>query len=341
MANSKNRYALVDYLKAVCVFFVIITHSDFLNEAIMDKGGLFYLLMVNKAVPVFMFLSGFVYSLGAKGGLKNQYRAKTITRKLLRLTIPTIVTILLFVVLNFFKTGSTTVGEMVYRIAIFNFGQGSYYYPVMVQFVLLAPVMWHLVHKYKEKGVMLIGVINLFYEILWTLLSPSYDIFRILVFRYLFVIAIGMYAGINKDCKHNWKNVGLSAVVGLVYILLPYFTEYEYKIFTVDPWNKSGMMSGFYVASVMAVCFALWGKVKTKGKISNAISMVGKASYHIMYTQMIYFVVRPAFDTLIFDITALPLILQIIIDIVVSVVTGVVFCVLDDKFFGKLYREKA
>lgn len=339
--TEKKRLVLVDYLKALCVVFVIITHSDFLNEAMLDKSGLFYLLVVNKAVPVFMFLSGYVFAIGAKNKtLSEQYGAKKLIGKLLRLTIPTVIAYIIYVVLKFGSGDAMSPYEIVRCFLAGNYGMGSYYYAIMVQFVFLAPLMYQLVKRYAHWGVVILGGINLLHEIVWTATAWSDGIYRILVLRYVLIIAFGMLFAELKDKKIKSAYLALMAAIGLCYILLPYFTDYEYKIFTVDPWNLSGMMPAFYVAAVMYVVFKLFGKAQEKGAVSRMVSKVGQASYHIMYTQMMYFFVRPAIDQRIIDITALPLWSQYIVDIVVSVALGLVFCVLDSKIFGKFYKTK-
>lgn len=338
--KEKKRLVLVDYLKALCVVFVIITHGDFSNDAMLDKNGLWYLLAVNKAVPVFMFLSGYVFSLGAKKSLHEQYNIKRLTGKFLRLFVPTLIAFIGFVGLKALSADGITIGEIIRRIVTSDFGRGSYYFPIMVQFILLAPLMHHVIDRFREKGVVLIGAVNLLYEAVWTFLSPPAGLFRILFLRYLLVSAFGMYMAQRRPGRIKWSTSAIFGVIGLIYILLPYFTDYKYKIFTVSPWNKSGMMTAFYVVCVMSVVFFLWEKAEEKGVISRTVAYIGQASYHIMYTQMLYFVVRPAFDKAVFDITTLPLFVQFIVDIVVSVVSGMVFCMLDNKFLGKFYRIK-
>lgn len=335
---SKKRVFLIDALKALCVIFVIITHSDFLNDAMLDKTGLFYLLAVNKAVPVFMFLTGYTYVLSNSNKSADVQFEKLFSR-LLRLTVPTLVAYFVFVAVWAISEGGLKIPLVVERFFISDYGRGSYYFPIMVQFLFLAPLMYGAVKKYGKKGVVYIGCANLLYELFCTFIGVNHALYRILVLRYLLVIALGMYFAHTRRKKHSLWKFALMLIVGLVYILLPYFTGYEYKLFTVSPWNKSGMMSAFYVAAVMFVLFKLLGKFEGKDFISASIAKVGQASYHIMYTQMLYFVVRPAFDEYFFDITTLPLTSQYVVDIVVCVVSGLVFCAVDNKVFGKFYRR--
>ncbi len=306
MAKS-SRLALIDYLKAICVVLVIITHSDFLNDNMLDKSGLFYLLVVNKAVPVFMFLSGYVFSLSAKVlPMREMYDFKRLKGKILRLFIPAVIAFFAFSVIECAQSGKIDGLMLAKRFFAGDFGRGSYYFPVMVEFTFTAPLTWYIIRKYAARGVVLIGGINLLYEVMYPLTNLSTELYRILVLRYLLLIAFGMYMAEYKN-RIKMSHAIMMGIVGLFYILLPYAVDYEYKIFTIDPWNKSGMMSAFYVVFLMYVIFQLFGKATIKNIFGETAALIGRASYHIMYTQMMYFVVRPAIDKHIIDITLLPL----------------------------------
>ena len=334
----ERRLDFPDWVKAFCIVLVILTHSDFMNDAMLDKSGLFYLLCVNKTVPVFMFMSGFVFALGAKKrSLAEEYKIKRLWGKILKLTLPTVVAYIVYVVIHFAAGENMSLYEIIRRFIAGDFGYGSYYFAIMVQFVLIAPCMYELIRKLGGWGVAIIGCTNLAYEVIWTIGNFGQGVYRILVLRYLLVIAIGMYIAYEKI--KPWV-VGVMAATGLVYILLPYFTDYEYTLFTVEPWNRSGMGAAFYVAALMYVLLYFFKNVHSKTFVGQTLARVGQASYHIMYTQMMYFVIRPAFDKLIFDLTTLPLWSQYVADIVVCISAGIVFCVLDKKVFGKFYKTK-
>ncbi len=329
----KKRLVSIDYLKAICVILVILTHGSNINTAMLDKTGLFYLLVVNKCVPVFMFLSGYVYTLGKEKFLRQEYSLRVLIPKALRLTIPMLTAFIIYVALN---VASGREFDVLKSFFLSDFGPGSYYYPVMIQFVLFVPAMYLLVKKLGAWGVGVIGILNFGYEIISVVSEIDISYYRIIFLRYLLIVAFGLYFGINRDKKLNWVLISAMATVGLMYILAPYF-GYRYILFTIDPWNRSNMMSAFYVAAVIGVIMKLFGKAEEDGALSKIVSKVGQASYHIMYTQMIYFVCRPGFDK-VFDLKTLPLFVQYFVDIVVPVTAGIVFCISDNKIFGKFYK---
>lgn len=54
----KKRIDFLDYLKAICVIMVIITHYDW-----GDKDSPFFTMLINMAVPVFMIISGYNFAM--------------------------------------------------------------------------------------------------------------------------------------------------------------------------------------------------------------------------------------------------------------------------------------
>lgn len=68
----KKRIDFLDYLKAICVIMVIITHYDW-----GDKDSPFFTMLINMAVPVFMIISGYNFAMSNRkktgGNLKKMY----------------------------------------------------------------------------------------------------------------------------------------------------------------------------------------------------------------------------------------------------------------------------
>ena len=72
-SNSKTqRIEFLDYLKAICVLMVIITHYDW-----ADKDSPFFTMLINMAVPVFMIISGYNFAMSnrKKTGVERNFCA--------------------------------------------------------------------------------------------------------------------------------------------------------------------------------------------------------------------------------------------------------------------------
>lgn len=63
----------------------------------------------------------------------------------------------------------------------------------MIQFIFIFPIIYFIVKKFGDKGVVICGFINFVYEVLKNVYGVSLSTYRLLVFRYIFVIAAGCY----------------------------------------------------------------------------------------------------------------------------------------------------
>ena len=133
-----------------------------------------------------------------------------------------------------------------------------------------------------------------------------------------------MHVGRYKERKISPAVLGTMLVFGTAYILLPYAWDYSYKIFTYNPWGRTSMLSVLYVFPIVYILLDGLSEYKSRTPIGKVAERIGRASYHIMYTQMIYYVVRPTFDRMVFDISALGY-AELIIDISVTVLAGIIF----------------
>ena len=85
--GKKQRIEFLDYLKAVCVIMVIITHYGW-----EDKTSPFFTMLINMAVPVFMIVSGYNFAMSnrkkADGNLEKMYGWNMMKPKLIRFLLP-------------------------------------------------------------------------------------------------------------------------------------------------------------------------------------------------------------------------------------------------------------
>ncbi len=200
MAEIKERFHNLDFLKGLCVLFVIITHFSW-----KDEQRLYFLFpfWVDMAVPIFMILSGYVHSLSYKkheiNTLSDAYDLKNTINKIIRYTIPFLIIYIVEVTL-----ASIEQGYLDEPLKLFYFflqgtrGPGSYYYPILLQFVFLFPLIYFIIKRLDFKGLILCAAINFSYEILKNAYHVEEDCYRLIVFRYIFVIAFGCYLAIGK-----------------------------------------------------------------------------------------------------------------------------------------------
>ena len=74
-----------------------------------------------------------------------------------------------------------------------GWGPGSYYYPLMIQFVFVFPIIYFVIKENSRRGLVICLVVNILYEILKWAYEMNIECYRLLLFRYIFIIAFGCY----------------------------------------------------------------------------------------------------------------------------------------------------
>ena len=157
----KKRIDFLDYLKAICVIMVIITHYDW-----GDKDSPFFTMLINMAVPVFMIISGYNFAMSNRkktgGNLKKMYAWEMIKPKLIRFLVPFFTVCLIEIVLLVIEDKHINPPRI---FLLGAYGPGSYYVPIMIQLLVIFPIIYKLVEKNARLGIALSGAANLLFEI--------------------------------------------------------------------------------------------------------------------------------------------------------------------------------
>ncbi len=284
-----------------------------------------FTLTIDKAVPIFMILSGYVYSISAKNkSLKELYSFPIMKKKFIRFTVPMAITFMLYLSLMWIGGKPLTLFGVFKAVAIGDYGMGAYYYNLMIEFIFLAPILHRILKRFDTNGVILIGMLNFIYEVLSSAYGLHVALYRVIILRYLFAISLGMYIGKYRERKISPVVLVTMMVAGAIYILLPYVWEYSYRIFTYDPWGRTSMVSVLYAFPIIYIFLDGCKDYTSKTIFGKTVERIGRASYHIMYVQMIYYFVRPTFDKVVVNLSALGY-FELIVNISVTVLSGIVF----------------
>ena len=161
-------------------------------------------------------------------------------------------------------------------------GPGSYYYPIMLQFLLFYPVVYFVIRKYAFKGLFFCFVLNAAFEFFQRVWGCNGEFYRMLLFRYTFVIAFGSYLWQCKKEKIalRWK-IG-AFIVGVAFIIAFCYFKLQPKI--IIYWTSTCFLACLYLLPIadFLIC-----RVHCSFKPAE---LVGKASFNIFLTQMVYFV---------------------------------------------------
>ena len=329
--NSK-RNTTIDVIKGLLILFVIFGH---INIDVSVRRLLLAPFWENSAVPMFLLISGFLYS---KSFIKNDidtftkaYNIKNIAKKVLRFLIPFsiffIFEILLYFVVNNNEFQSFINNNLSIHFSIDNYiphitniiwmyikggeGPGSYYIPLMIEFILVFPLLYFLIKKHKEKGMIACAIITIIYNLLTKYINLYFYASISNLLCSLFVIAIGIYASMyNIDYKNKLIYIGM--IVGIIYIVLVKYLDYSPFIFHNLP------------SRALPACLLWWPIVVyviQNLKLNNKfLAKIGSISFDVLLVQKVFFLFMNIVVYYFIDNAILQIIIIYLIIIIVSIV---------------------
>lgn len=333
-----KRNGFVDSLKGILIIFVILQHYDWKYG---EGNSIVFRYCISFAVPMFIFLSGYVSSLSnkAKGieSLEKMYSFDYMIKKTLRIVIPFTIAFVcgwgIFRALGIFKVNIVEYGLLA---AFFGwlrggFGMGSYYFPVYMQFIFLFPLIYLAISKKGKNGLIACFVLNGLFEVLKSAFGmPDYE-YRYMFLRYLYVAAAGCYLALHGNSSKKWLEA-LQLLLGGFFVFL--FTKSGYTPKIITYWEGTCFLTCMLIIPVMNV---LVSKVKVTIPLLN---LFGKASFNIFLVQMIFFsTYKDMLESAVNNYA-----LNVIATVIVCVVVGTLFYLLEVRFtsfaISKLVKER-
>lgn len=327
ITKKSGRNSALDILKGICILCVIITHLEWTDAQRLRFAFPFWISM---AVPVFLIITGYLYALSFERRGIHSFRAayspSNIIPKVIRYTFP-----FLFIFVAEYVYKSLLIGFNKSILAILSgfikggYGSGSYYYPLLLQFIILFPIVYFVIKKFLAKGCFFFLAVNILYEIVKYYGGMSEKTYRILIFRFLFVIAFGCYVGIKKlNIKKPLMIV--SSAVGIAYIIIALYLHkgppfINYKIY----------VSVFNVLYILPIVLLF-----NKGIKCKPIELIGKASYNIFLVQSLYYFVLAKTPGRFFELN-MPL--QILISIGICCAAGTLYYLVEKPVTDRLIKK--
>lgn len=328
---KKERIDFLDYLKAICVILVVITHYDWAS-----KSSYIFTMVINMAVPIFMIISGYNFAMSNKkktdGSILAMYSPKMIFPKLERFLAPFFIICIIEIII----LAEEEMHINPFRIFVMGaYGPGSYYVPLMIQLLIIFPIIFILVEKSAKWGIIITGCANLIYEIGVVALDMEKYYYRLCIGRYLLLIAFGCYLYLHPELRLKKRQLFAMLTVGIAYIV--FVLRYDIDIALFDFWTPTAMPIAFYIFPVVVILFRAFYHCHIGGWAGKILSLIGKASYHIFLVQMVYyhfelggFIMNKAWYI------AVPY------NLVITLTLGLMFYDLENRFFGlKKYLRQA
>lgn len=150
----------------------------------------------------------------------------------------------------------------------------------MLQFIFVFPLIYKVVHDHKEHGLAICFGVNMTYELLQRVYLMNEECYRLLLFRYIFLIAYGCYLALGEN-RIKRGHYAMAVIIGVSYILL---TQYAgIRPFVEIYWAGTSCMACLWILPMAAVMIQQY-------KFTFApLEILGRSSYHIFLIQKLYY----------------------------------------------------
>ena len=281
--GKKQRIEFLDYLKAVCVIMVIITHYGW-----EDKTSPFFTMLINMAVPVFMIVSGYNFAMSnrkkADGNLEKMYGWNMMKPKLIRFLLPFFAICLLEILL----LAAQDKNIPLFRIFVLGaYGPGSYYVPIMLQLLVIFPLIYVMIAYNAKLGLAVAALANLAFEVCVIVFDMDKYYYRLSIGRYLLLIAFGCYLYLHPEQRVKPYQMWMMFLAGLAYLIAVFGFDKDFELFGY--WKTTAMPVAFYIFPIVILLFRKFYHCTIPGFAGRLLTQIGKASYHIFLIQMVYY----------------------------------------------------
>ncbi len=243
---------------------------------------------LDTAVPIFMIISGYVFSLSVQ---KNHIRTVSdyfsrafFIPKFLRFFIPYIVFFGVEILILKYFAGFKIIHNAVFLFMTGGvYGPGNYYVPVLMQFLIIFPFILMTMKNFKSdawKGWILLSVIQLILEYAAVKSDMPAGFYRLMFFCYICFVTAGIWLA---QCHVESKTIRKMFVCGIIFIWIMNYTSFKIPLFY--DWKTSSMPVVLYVAPIVWATL----KLNAKLKIYRLPQLIGKSSYHIFLVQTCYY----------------------------------------------------
>lgn len=275
----------LDFVKGYAIICVLVNHC--LDNELRQQ--IFFGLWGLPAVPLFLLVQVFhAYKQGFDNSRPNLH--KLWNRALRPFVIVEVLDILLKALLN----PLYSVGDFI-ATSIFwgGRGPGSYYPWIFFQFAILLPFLAPLFRKVRGvKLALLFLAMSIAFEVLCNIISMPGWLYRLLCFRYLFLIYLG-YLLVNHGAVLNKYTMLLSAISIVALYYFDYVSpDWRPWFFQSVDWPGAHWICYFYIAFPMMYLLArffYW--LPPNSLIENVVCKLGRHSYAIFIFQLFYFVI--------------------------------------------------
>ncbi len=323
----QERVHVTDYLKAICIIMVIITHYSWETKSYPT-----FTYGIRMAVPIFMILSGYnavlAYEKRKTTTLKSIYAPSQMLPKILWIMLP-------YTLLFFFEafaegcfTPELNAGDYIYTYLTGGFNEGlsgGYYVACLLELTLTMPIIYVIIKKSPIWGLLGMLAVNIIYEMCVASFAMDWYTYRIIYVRYIFMVTCGMYMALGN--KIHWGILAPMFTAGIIILYTLDYGDLMQNLLFCRYWANTNLLSSLYIVPLIYVVFALFRTKQIPTFIGSGLELIGRSTWHIFLYQMIYY--RMGWHT---DFLYLGLPVCIIFNIVICCLAGCAWSRLEKHF---------
>ena len=207
---------------------------------------------------------------------------------------------------------------MVYLFFTGGAGTGGYFVIVYIQIILIFPLFYYVINRFKKTGFCLLILINVLFEIIiQVIVEGGMDLlsfYRLCSIRYFSAVASGIYIFMQRSLKKPF--LFLSFLLGAIYIIG--YAYFDWHAIAVTYWPHSSFYTSLFLFPLIVFALSWEGdKITKAGKL---LAIIGKNTFYIFLVQMDYFTSRYSWH-----IGGLSILSMCFLSLVICTVIGIVF----------------
>jgi peptidoglycan/LPS O-acetylase OafA/YrhL len=290
----KSRDSSLDFIKGIAILSVILLHST-------PHHKLLQIAWIGQAVPLFLLVTAYLtygsFHRGQK--LSKWYSGQSVLKMFKRILLPfVLVTLIQCIIFCIFKSNFSFLSV----VTAGGIGPGCYYPWIYLQCWIALPLMiWVIDRLSIARSFILFLAVSVALEIISSFLSVPAFLYRLLFYRYLFLIYLGCI--IHKiDFKLNRKWIIL-AIVAIAFAVFEIYGDTDMRPMFYNQWKGYHWLTAFYAVFIFCGLRSIYNTIQYN-TISNLFILLGKNSWEIFLCQMFVFSMAPrvsVFSNLILD----------------------------------------
>lgn len=328
LAEKRPHLLALDVVKGISIIMVILTHVADVPQSVRQQ--VLWPFTILPAVPLFILTTVYAYSIAEDRpgwSIKSWFETKRFSRRFIRFFVPWIIIIVVQIVLLFTLLGATKLplSSLMRILFLGGRGPGAYYVMLLFQILVFFPLMKYAFDQSPSKATVLFLSAQVAWEFLCTYKGISQEAYNILIPRFFSVLIPGFLAYRYADALKKTVIPVLAIVIGGGFLINTYYLGYV-PVLAMAQWNRT-FFAVLFPFGVFLYILRLEPVFQRYRGLLSPICYIGKASWHIMLTQMTYYYFARSLD---FEARFASLWIRASVDVVISLVLGCSFYFLEN-----------